>query len=65
MRHAIATVSLSGTLEEKLTAAAAARFDAVEIFEADLLYFSGSPFKPQSFRLALRSLRVVCPFASI
>src|SRR5277367_2255662 len=43
MRHAIATVSLSGSLEEKLTAAAAARFDAVEIFEADLLYFSGSP----------------------
>jgi 4-hydroxyphenylpyruvate dioxygenase len=43
MRHAIATVSLSGTLEEKLAAAAAARFDAVEIFEADLLYFSGTP----------------------
>jgi len=43
MRHAIATVSLSGTLEEKLAAAAAARFDAVEIFEADLLYFGGSP----------------------
>jgi 4-hydroxyphenylpyruvate dioxygenase len=43
MRHAIATVSLSGSLEEKLAAAAAARFDAVEIFEADLLYFSGTP----------------------
>ncbi|MEJ0069594.1 MAG: sugar phosphate isomerase/epimerase family protein [Pseudomonadota bacterium] len=43
MRHAIATVSLSGALEEKLAAAAAARFDAVEIFEADLLYFAGTP----------------------
>jgi 4-hydroxyphenylpyruvate dioxygenase len=37
MRTAIATVSLSGTLEEKLDAAAAAGFDAVEIFEADLI----------------------------
>jgi 4-hydroxyphenylpyruvate dioxygenase len=37
MRTAIATVSLSGTLEEKLNAAAAAGFDAVEIFEADLI----------------------------
>jgi 4-hydroxyphenylpyruvate dioxygenase len=43
MLHSIATVSLSGTLPEKLEAAAAARFDAVEIFESDLLYFGGSP----------------------
>ncbi|MEK0084616.1 bifunctional sugar phosphate isomerase/epimerase/4-hydroxyphenylpyruvate dioxygenase family protein [Benzoatithermus flavus] len=43
MLHAIATVSLSGTLPEKLEAAASARFDGVEIFEADLLYFGGSP----------------------
>lgn len=35
MLRSIATVSLSGTLEEKLQAAAAARFDAVEIFESD------------------------------
>lgn len=42
MRRSIATVSLSGTLEEKLRAAAAARFDAVEIFENDLLFFDGS-----------------------
>ncbi len=39
----IATVSLSGTLVEKLEAAAAAGFDGVEIFEADLLAFDGSP----------------------
>lgn len=43
MRHAIATVSLSGMLREKLEAIAAARFDGVEIFENDLLQFSGSP----------------------
>ncbi|HUN49159.1 MAG TPA: TIM barrel protein [Stellaceae bacterium] len=43
MLRSIATVCLSGTLLEKLEAAAAARFDAVEIFENDLLYFPGSP----------------------
>ncbi|WP_441231621.1 bifunctional sugar phosphate isomerase/epimerase/4-hydroxyphenylpyruvate dioxygenase family protein [Tardiphaga sp. 215_C5_N2_1] len=39
----IATVSLSGALDEKLRAIAAAGFDEVEIFEADLLSFNGSP----------------------
>ena len=39
----IATVSLSGTLPEKLEAAAAVGFDGVEIFENDLLNFDGSP----------------------
>ena len=43
MQRSIATVSLSGTLPEKLEAAAAARFDGVEIFENDLVYFDGSP----------------------
>jgi 4-hydroxyphenylpyruvate dioxygenase len=43
MRRAIATVSLSGMLREKLQAIAAARFDGVEIFENDLLQFSGKP----------------------
>jgi 4-hydroxyphenylpyruvate dioxygenase len=42
MRRSIATVSVSGTLREKLEAIAAARFDAVEIFENDLLVFNGS-----------------------
>jgi 4-hydroxyphenylpyruvate dioxygenase len=37
MRRSIATVSLSGTLNEKLTAAANAGFDGVEIFDQDLL----------------------------
>jgi len=39
----IATVSLSGTLIEKLEAAAAIGFDGVEIFENDLLTFDGTP----------------------
>ena len=43
MRHSIATVSLSGTLQEKLAAIAAARFDAVEIFENDLVFCEQSP----------------------
>jgi 4-hydroxyphenylpyruvate dioxygenase len=42
MRRSIATVSLSGTLADKLQAIAAARFDAVEIFENDLLFFDGT-----------------------
>src|SRR5208283_6086415 len=41
--RSIATVSLGGTLPEKLDAAATIGFDAVEIFENDLLTFDGSP----------------------
>ena len=43
LRKSIATVCLSGTLPEKLEAAAAAGFDGVEIFEADMLAFDGLP----------------------
>ena len=43
MQKAIATVSLSGTLDEKLAAIAAAKFRGVEIFENDLLSFNGTP----------------------
>ena len=43
MQTAIATVCLSGTLNEKLEAIAAARFKGVEIFENDLLSFDGAP----------------------
>ena len=42
-KRSIATVSLSGALDEKLRAIAAAGFEAVEIFENDLLSFNGSP----------------------
>ncbi|WP_433285769.1 TIM barrel protein [Pseudonocardia sp. CA-142604] len=47
-RLGIATVCLSGTLEDKLAAAAAAGFDGVEIFEPDLL---ASPLSPAEIRL--------------
>ncbi len=43
MQTAIATVSLSGTLDEKLAAIAKAQFRGVEIFENDLLSFNGTP----------------------
>ena len=43
MLRSIATVSVSGTLVEKLKAISRAGFDGVEIFENDLLYFDGSP----------------------
>ena len=43
MKTSIATVSLSGSLNEKLEAIAAAKFDAVEIFENDLITFNGTP----------------------
>jgi 4-hydroxyphenylpyruvate dioxygenase len=43
MRTCIATVSLSGSLPEKIKAAGAAGFDGVELFENDLLAFDGSP----------------------
>ncbi|MEV6155247.1 TIM barrel protein [Nonomuraea sp. NPDC052129] len=47
MRKSIATVSVSGTLAEKLTAISAAGFDGVEIFENDLLV---SPLSPEEVR---------------
>jgi 4-hydroxyphenylpyruvate dioxygenase len=43
MKTSIATVSISGSLEGKIRAAAEAGFDGVEIFENDLLGFPGSP----------------------
>src|SRR3984957_10910603 len=43
LRKCIATVALSGTLPDKLQAAATVGFDGVEIMESDLLTFDGSP----------------------
>ena len=43
MRRSIATISLSGTLEEKLESVAAAGFDAVQVSDADILYFGDAP----------------------
>ncbi|WP_222264362.1 sugar phosphate isomerase/epimerase and 4-hydroxyphenylpyruvate domain-containing protein [Modestobacter marinus] len=42
-RRAVATVCLSGTLEDKLGAAAAAGFDGIEVFEPDLVAAPWSP----------------------
>jgi 3-dehydroshikimate dehydratase len=43
VRRSIATVSLSGSLAEKLTAIGGAGFDGVEIFESDLVASQMSP----------------------
>jgi 4-hydroxyphenylpyruvate dioxygenase len=52
----IATVCLSGTLPEKLEAISNAGFDAVEIFENDLIQFDGTPADVREIcrRLGLR-----------
>ena len=55
----IATVSLSGTLPEKLEAAAAVGFDGVEILENDLLTFDGSPADVRSIARGL-GLDITC-----
>ncbi|WP_232666921.1 sugar phosphate isomerase/epimerase and 4-hydroxyphenylpyruvate domain-containing protein [Pseudonocardia sp. TRM90224] len=52
-RTAIATVCLSGALEDKLAAAAAAGFDGVEIFEPDLV---ASPMPAGEVRLRCADL---------
>ena len=43
MKTSIATVSISGSLVEKLHACADAGFDGVEIFEPDLIASDHSP----------------------
>ncbi|PRA00426.1 4-hydroxyphenylpyruvate dioxygenase [Arthrobacter sp. MYb224] len=47
MRTSIATVCLSGTLEEKMLACAKAGFDGIEIFEQDLTV---SPMSPEEVK---------------
>ncbi|MDB5826403.1 MAG: 4-hydroxyphenylpyruvate dioxygenase [Variovorax sp.] len=42
MHRSIATVSLSGTLRQKLEAISAAGFDGIELFENDFINFNGS-----------------------
>jgi len=53
----IATVSISGTLETKLRAIAAAGFEGVEIFENDLL---SCPLSPREVGALVRDLGLVC-----
>lgn len=43
MKTSIATVSISGSLPEKLEAIAAAGFDGIEIFEQDFITHDGTP----------------------
>jgi hypothetical protein len=57
-RTGIATVCLSGTLEDKLAAAAAAGFDGVEIFETDLI---ASPLSPVQARRSARAEALRAP----
>ncbi|MCR2785945.1 sugar phosphate isomerase/epimerase and 4-hydroxyphenylpyruvate domain-containing protein [Microbacterium sp. zg-YB36] len=53
MRTSIATVCLSGTLDEKFVAAKEAGFDGVEIFEPDLV---ASPHSPEAIRARAQEL---------
>lgn len=53
MRTSIATVCLSGTLDQKLVAAHEAGFDGVEIFEPDLV---ASPASPEAIRARAEEL---------
>ena len=55
MRTSIATVCLSGTLAEKLRAAADAGFDGVEIFEQDLVV---SPHSAEQIRQRAQDLEL-------
>ena len=66
MRTSIATVCISGTLEEKLDACAAAGFDGVEIFEHDLVTCPLSPeeIRERAARLGL-TLNLYQPFRDL
>lgn len=55
--NAIATVSLSGMLQDKLHAIAKAGFQGVEIFENDLI---ASPLRPREVRAMLDDLGLTC-----
>ncbi|GAA2041978.1 dehydroshikimate dehydratase QsuB [Yaniella flava] len=63
MKTSIATVCLSGTLEEKMQACATAGFDGIEVFEADLVVSPSSPaeIKALADRLGL-TLDLYQPF---
>jgi 4-hydroxyphenylpyruvate dioxygenase len=57
MLKSIATVSLSGSLDEKLEAIARAGYAGVEIFENDLLGFDGTP---ADVGRLIRTLGLIC-----
>src|SRR5204863_3404286 len=58
VKTAIATVSLSGSPEQKLAAAAGAGFDAVELFEPDLI---APRLSPRDVRELASGLGVAIP----
>lgn len=66
MKTSIATVCLSGTLEEKMRACARAGFDGIEIFEPDLIVSPSSPaeIKALAQRLGL-TLDLYQPFRDL
>lgn len=51
MRKGIATVSVSGTLEEKLPAIAAAKFDGIEVLDQNVV---SSTLRPSEVAPAVR-----------
>ena len=53
MRKCIATVSVSGTLEDKLEAVAAAHFAGIELFDADL---TAAPMRAEEVAARCRDL---------
>ncbi|MBT0668173.1 sugar phosphate isomerase/epimerase and 4-hydroxyphenylpyruvate domain-containing protein [Novosphingobium profundi] len=57
MKTSIATVSVSGVLEDKLVAIANAGYEGVEIFENDLL---SSPLSPREVAQRMADLGLVC-----
>ena len=64
MKTSIATVSLSGSLTEKLHACAAAGFDGVEIFEPDLIASDHSPEEIRALRQPARPVPRSVPAAA-
>ena len=62
IRRAIATVCLSGTLEDKLDAVGAAGFDGVEIFENDLIARRRRRRKSEALRRSGLSIDLYQPF---
>lgn len=69
MKRSIATVSISGTLEDKFYAAAKAGYDGVEIFENDLTQSAMSPIQvrelAESFKLEIIALQPLRDFEAM
>jgi sugar phosphate isomerase/epimerase len=62
LKHSIASVSLSGTLKEKMFAVAKAGYDGIELFENDLTV---SDIRPAEFRKMAADLGIEIVAASL